>query len=240
MSSNSTAVLFTSDPYWFCGVLLELVSSMAGTVGKQAWRLAALAAPGSFKDALRQSRLARGFYLLGLLLTVLEPPMDSFAMTLAPVSIVSACAGLSVAWNVLLAPCTLGEQLTVVRLLVAIAIVLGTVFMAVSAPHVEARRTAEEYVALMGRRNAVVYYALIGGLTAFFGALTWRFGGKRRLFPAALAALLIGNQFLLKVATELIMCSFSGASRAGCTHENPFLSWEICARTLPAPRLPAA
>ena len=56
------------------------------------------------------------------------------ALSLAPMSIISTCAGLSVAWNVLLAPCTLGEQLTKVRVGAAAAIVAGTICMGVFGP----------------------------------------------------------------------------------------------------------
>ena len=97
------------DPLWWCGLLIEFASSLSGTLGKQSWRLAALAAPGPLCPAIQRSRAALWLYVLGAVLTLVEPPLDSVALTLAPVSIISTCAGLSVAWNVVLAPCTLGE-----------------------------------------------------------------------------------------------------------------------------------
>ena len=45
------------DPLWFLGLGIEFVSSLAGTLGKQSWRLAALAAPGPADGRIRKARL---------------------------------------------------------------------------------------------------------------------------------------------------------------------------------------
>ena len=87
--------------------------------------------------------------MVGFLLTAIEPPLDSYALTMAPVSVISTCAGLAVVWNVVLAPCTLGEQLTQVRVGAATAIVLGTLSMGVFGPHAEVRYSTEQYLGLI-------------------------------------------------------------------------------------------
>ena len=148
------------------------------------------------------------------------------ALTLAPASIIATCAGLSVAWNVLLAPCTLGEQLTVVRAGAATAIILGTISMGIFGPHAEVLRSPEEYMALMARPSALAYYAGLAGLVGILTLLTLRLE-TNRVFPAALGGALVGNQFLHKVVTEMLNCAMSGAARPGCSADNPFGSWQI-------------
>ena len=155
-----------------------------------------------------------------------EPPLDGVALTLAPASIISTCAGLSVAWNVLLAPCTLGEQLTYVRAGAAIAIIIGTICMGIFGPHAEVLRSPEEYIALMARPSALVYYAGLAGLVGVLTLLTLRME-TNRAFPAALGGSLVGNQFLHKVVTEMINCAWFGSERPGCSADNPFNSWQI-------------
>ena len=56
------------DPLWFCGLGIEFVSSLAGTLGKQSWRLAAIAAPGPL---LCSHSVARYLYAFGCLLTLI-------------------------------------------------------------------------------------------------------------------------------------------------------------------------
>ena len=56
------------DPLWFCGLGIEFISSLAGTLGKQSWRLAAIAAPGPL---LCSHSVARYLYAFGCLLTLI-------------------------------------------------------------------------------------------------------------------------------------------------------------------------
>jgi hypothetical protein len=138
-TSGSESVSESSkDDLWYVGVLLEVVTSFLGNFGKILWRLAALVAPGALSNAAR-SRRAISLYVLGFLLGVIEFPLDGFAFTFAPYSIMGACAGLGIVWNVVLAPCVLGEQLTVVRLSAAAGIVIGTFLTGVFGPHEEVR-----------------------------------------------------------------------------------------------------
>ena len=216
------------EPWWFAGVLIEFVSTFSGTIGKQSWRLAAIASPGPIALVWKRP-VALSLYAVGIFLTLCEPPLDSIALTLAPMSIISTCAGLSVAWNVILAPCTLGEQLTVVRVLAAAAIVAGTILMGIFGPHSEVSRTGQQYIEIMGRPMASIYYMLLLSLIGVLAYLTRRYP-TRGIYPAMLAGALVGNQFLLKVATELLSCGLLGPSSApGCTSSNPLLDWEFWA-----------
>ena len=70
------------DPYWWGGLLLEFFSSLCGTLGKQSWRLAAVAVPASSMwQAVTQRRVALLLYTVGLVLTVAEPPLDATALS---------------------------------------------------------------------------------------------------------------------------------------------------------------
>jgi hypothetical protein len=128
----------SKDHLWYLGVLLEVLTTFLGIAGEQLWRLAALVAPGALSSALRSPR-ALYLYVAGVVLIIFELPLEGFAFTLAPYSVLSACAGLGVAWNVILAPCLLGEQLTMVRTSAAAAIVVGTILSGVFGPHQEVR-----------------------------------------------------------------------------------------------------
>ena len=44
--------LISEDPTWYLGVLVEFVSTFCGTLGKQCWRLAAIASPRTPEAAM--------------------------------------------------------------------------------------------------------------------------------------------------------------------------------------------
>ena len=90
-----------------------MVATLAGAGGKQLLRYAAVSRNG-------------WFYPLGLCLTaVIDPAFDLAAYSFAAQSIIAAMAGLTVVWNVVLAPFTLGEKLTPSRKLGAALICIG-------------------------------------------------------------------------------------------------------------------
>lgn len=194
---------------WWVGLLLDGVATLAGTGGKQMLRYAAV------------SRNA-WWYPFGLILTaVVDPAFDLVAYSFAAQSIIAAAAGLVVVWNVLLAPCTLGEQLTFSRKLGAALICTGTVLVGVFGSHEDPQRTPVEYLELFTRAEACYYYLAF----AAWGAMCL---GVRCCGPPQLGAFLVcafggslaGCSFTTKAAVELTEC---GALDPGCPG-NPFAS----------------
>lgn len=194
---------------WWVGLSLDAVATLAGTVGKQLLRYAAVSKRPCF-------------YLLGLFLTaVVDPVFDIAAYSFAAQSIIAAAAGLVVVWNVLLAPCTLGEELTPSRAVGATLICAGTVFVGAFGSHEETVRTPDEYCELFARPEALAYYAAFAAWTCLCCAQTGVPGlvaGRgsplvRGFFLAALGGSIAGNSFTTKAAVELGTC---GPADAGC------------------------
>ena len=219
-SSLPTAeTIVTSSDLWYVGLLIQVGAMLCGCLGKQCWRLAALAAPGPVCQVVWRSPRSIILYLCGALLTLGEPPLESCSLAFAPASIIAASSGLAIVWNVLLAPCTLGEKLTSIRLGAAATIVLGTCLVGVFGPHDEIIRTSEEYIALLAHPSAIIYYSLL--FLAIVGILIYVFLNrgqpKRNPVPAIIfSALLLGsNQVNMKVVSELLQCSLD-AERDDC------------------------
>jgi len=224
-SSLPTAdTIVTSSDLWYVGLLIQVGAMLCGCLGKQCWRLAALAAPGPVCQVVWRSPRSIILYLCGGLLTLGEPPLETCSLTFAPASIIAASSGLAIVWNVVLAPCTLGEKLTSIRLGAAATIVLGTCLVGVFGPHDEITRTSEEYIALLAQPSAIIYYSLL--FLAIVGIAIYVFLNrgqpKRNAVPAIIfSALLLGsNQVNMKVVSELLQCSLD-AEREDCG------SWEI-------------
>ena len=137
------------DPHWFLGVMLELIGTFFNLLGKQAFRQGALSGkwwwvPLGFV----------GWYIL-------YPICDVLALNYAPSSLVFAVDGIIVVWNVLLAPQTLGEPVTVARLTAAALITLGTFGVGGFGSHTELTKTLAAYNYAFSRPSAAVYFALI-------------------------------------------------------------------------------
>lgn len=178
-----------ADP-WIAGILLDFAATLAGTLGKHLFRLGALNAP----DGCR-------WYTIGVLLAVVvDPVLDMLAFSMSSQTIVSACVGFVVMWNVLLAPTLLGERLTRLRVIACILILIGTVLVGVFGPHEERTRSEEEYFALLGSPSALVYLFIISNFVAF---AWWRWsqtGAHARIWGAILGGSLAGNNFAVKYA----------------------------------------
>ena len=187
---------------WWVGLLLDCVAALAGAIGKQLLRHAAVSRN-------------RWFIPLGLCFTaIIDPAFDLLAYSFAAQSIIAAAAGLGIVWNVLLAPCTLGERLTRSRITGAGLICVGTVCIGVFASHVEVERTPDAYLTLFLRPAALAYYAAFVVWTvlclAFYYCASPTVGA---FFLCALGGSLAGNSFTTKAAVELTEC---GVESAGC------------------------
>lgn len=205
----------TPSEFWWIGVLLDMIATLAGTIGKQLLRYAVVT---------KEMR----YYPLGLFFTaVVDPVFDLSAYSFAAQSIIAPCAGMVVVWNVLLAPYTLQEKLTASRLIGAVLVCIGTVIMGLCGNHDEVDRTVAEYIALFSRPAAIIYYALF---TLYCGAMTYVVLRKGRFASSfaqvALGGSFAGNMFTTKAVVEMADC-FRDYDRTaeeieGCS-PNPFL-----------------
>ena len=215
---------FTQANYWWVGIILDLIATLAGTVGKQLLRYAVVA-----KDMRA--------YPVGLLCTaVVDPAFDLTAYSFAAQSIIAPCAGMVVVWNVLLAPYTLKERLTASRLMGAALVCVGTVIMGLCGNHTDVERSVTEYLELFSRPAAVVYYfcfTLYSGVMTYIIFRRGKFASNFAL--GALGGSLAGNMFTTKAVVEMFDCinpgTETGQEGEGCD-PNPF--WT------PAPYLFAA
>lgn len=193
----------TQATFWWAGVLLECAGTLIGDFGKVLFRYAAVHESDTTCCKLF------GYYAAGLVCVLaLFPALDSAAYSLAAQSIVSACSGFVVAWNVLLGHKLLGERLSVSRTLGAFVIVVGTIVVGVAGNHAdEPVRTATEYVDLFTRPTACAYYSCLAAVWAV--ACTCRFRWRDPRTAAYLQAAFGGSiagasQFLTKAASTLV------------------------------------
>ena len=135
-----------SNDLWYVGVFLDAIATLAGTGGKQLLRFAVV------KNNV-------WYYPLGLVCTaVIDPAFDVSAYAFAAQSIISPMGAMVVVWNVLIAPCTLGETLTWSRKAGAGLIVIGTLFVGFFGNHNATEYTVDEYLQLFARPTALGYY----------------------------------------------------------------------------------
>jgi len=203
----------TESSYWWVGVLLDAVATLAGTGGKQLLRHAAVT-----KNMW--------YYPAGLVCTaMIDPAFDISAYSFAAQSIIAPCAGMVVVWNVLLAPCTLGERLTPSRMTGALLICVGTICVGLFGNHSEVERTVDEYLELFVRPAAMVYYILFAVWSA--GCVRYYRSGSPFVSGFCIGALggsLAGNMFTTKAVVEMFECVTVGAENAEGCATNPFFT----------------
>ena len=140
----------SSDSLWFLGCLLEFFGTLASVAGKQLFRYAAVSGQ-------------KGAYVYGILLVVLIYPAANIgALEFAAQTVISTVTGMVVVWNILLAPCTLGEDMTTKRMTSAVIIMLGIVGAGSFGAHYEVDRTPDSELAQLGRPASIVYYIILG------------------------------------------------------------------------------
>ena len=203
--------MVSESSHWWVGVLLDMLATLAGTVGKQLLRLAAVSGDTRY-------------YPLGLFCTaVIDPAFDLSAYSFAAQSIIAPCAGMVVVWNVLLAPYTLKERLTPSRLRGAILICVGTIVVGLFGNHNDVDRSVKEYLELFSRPVAVVYYvAFVAYSVAMVHVILRRGRFASNVALGALGGSLAGNMFTTKAVVEMADCLYdSGKSEDGC-EPNPF------------------
>uniref|UniRef100_A0A7S2MDP1 Magnesium transporter n=1 Tax=Haptolina brevifila TaxID=156173 RepID=A0A7S2MDP1_9EUKA len=222
----STPEVRVYDSFWALLFVIAPVVQLLDALSKQSWRLAAHAKPeGSFLDALIQSSKARWLYTAGLLLLVSGAALDLVGNNLAPAAIVSSISGaLAIIWLIMLSPCLLGERLTTVRMACAAVLVVGTLLMGAFAPHDEIAYTGVEYLKLCARPSAIAFYVVL--LTLLVGTLVLARHVRSYLLFSIVAGLLVGQSWLMKIASVLIGCAVND-SREACSGPNPIGTWEF-------------
>jgi len=185
-----------SDQLWYVGVLMEMFGTLAGVAGKQMFRHAAVAGDKMY------------YVYGGVLVIIVYPAMDIVALEFAAQTVVSTVAGMVVVWNILFAPCTLGEDMTTKRLSAAVVIMLGIVGCGSFGPHYEVVRTTDELLKQMFTTpGAIIYYLLLAlFLVIGYGVLL----PNEKLMPkqslrngalqGALSGAINGNAFVVKAA----------------------------------------
>ena len=144
----ATAARPAASGAWGLGLALELCGTFANVGGKQCFRLAA-----KHKNPW--------YYLLGLVLLIgVYSIFNNFAVRFAPNSVVSAVDGMIVVWNILLAPFTLGEAVTLSRLAGALLITVGTILSALLGNHTDQETTAQAYQQQLCTVQSIVYYCI--------------------------------------------------------------------------------
>lgn len=183
------------NPKYALGIASELVGTLFNVSGKQLVRYAALT--GRNWPLLIGVLLWEGVY----------PLFDMVALLLAPESTVLSVDGMIVVWNIILAPYTLGEPITLSKLVAASVVTLGTAGAGVFGSKGERERTSGEYLQLLGQPNSIVYYCIWLLIVLSSAALLHRYELRSRvsgLWQGVLAGWFGGSAFILKVVLEYV------------------------------------
>jgi len=134
---------------WWVGVLIELVAVFCSAFGKVLLRLAAV-------------RKQPFYYVVGVLIAaIISPVFDMVAYAFAPTTLLTACGGMVVVFNVVLSPMILAERLTVQRAASALLITIGTVGSSLFGSHDQTEQSQEDYMKLFVAPLAICYYVLL-------------------------------------------------------------------------------
>lgn len=206
---------------WFVGVILELISTASGTVGKQLIRYSEL--------QKLKGNVARGKFLLSIGLVVnaaCGPIIDMAAYAFAPQSLIAPFGGMDIVWNTLLAPYTLGEKLTVSRIFGCILILFGTVVTAIFGSHED-----KEFSIAYLEETLISFRVLIYFCTLFVWiALNISFPMRRPtgdtirgLSLGMTAGSIAGNMFCVKATVEIVEFSIRNETGEPWTHWLPYV-----------------
>jgi len=222
-----------AEQIWL-GVLLAVLASMSGTIGKQLLRFSEL------KTQKGSTSLAAVAFVVGLTLNVaIGPFIDLSSYAFAPQTLIAPLCGLDVVWNTMLAPCTLGEKLTpkLVKGVVCIAIgAIGTSLFG----HKEDKEYTLQVVQDTFVRPTVCLYLSCLALWLAFNILVlqaessapketqpwYRANRIRGLSLGMTAGSLAGNMFCAKAFVELVQTSIRQGDAEVLAH---WITWVMLA-----------
>jgi len=212
------------------GIMLGVFASMTGTIGKQLMRFSEL-----------QKRNGAAFLSTvalvgGLSLNILIGPLvDMGSYAFAPQTIIAPLAGLDVVWNTLLAPFTLGEQLTP-KLIVGVVLIAGGAFGTSFFGHQHDKEYTLQVVQDTFLRLAVGIYLGCLALWLAFNILVlqtrssapegepWAPGSRiRGLSLGMTAGSISGNMFCVKAFVELVETSIRNGDSKIWAHWLPYV-----------------
>lgn len=190
------------------GVGLEVLATMAGTVGKQLLRYSKLV------EVMGKEALSRTCLSIGLMLNILGGPvLEVAAYSQAPQTLLAPLMGLDVLWNVLLVPHTLGEKPTSAQMVGCMLLVCGTALTALGGPHTEKQYSLDIMRDCLLTKSALVYIS-VEAVILIAGVMYMRIrpaGDRRRGFVlGCVAGGIGGNLFCMKAASSLISASVDG------------------------------
>jgi len=186
---------------WCLGVVLEVLSTLSGTAGKQLIRLSELNRKSS-------PWCANSAFYAGLVInTVAGPILDMAAYSFAAQSLIAPFGGLDVVWNAVLAPYILKETLTRSRLYSCVLIFTGTLSSGVFGSHSDVQYTVELLEDLLLDWRVVMYLGFVLALVLFNIAVPMRRPKGdlvRGISLGVTAGTIAGNMFCVKGSVELI------------------------------------
>mmetsp|Transcript_62701 Transcript_62701/g.161355 ORF Transcript_62701/g.161355 Transcript_62701/m.161355 type:complete len:421 (+) Transcript_62701:78-1340(+) len=193
-----------SNNLWYIGVLLEIVSTMSGTIGKQLIRLSEL-------RKRKSPHLANMAFYSGIVVnTAVGPIIDMAAYSFAAQSLIAPFGGLDVVWNALLAPFILNEKMTFRRGLGCALIVAGTSMAGAFGNHTDSEYTIEYIEETVVNVRVLVYFCFffLWFLVNRFFLMQQPVGSSiRGVSLGCTAGTLAGNMFCVKASIELIQRS---------------------------------
>lgn len=218
---------------WYVGVILGVLASMAGTAGKQMFRLSELMRQ---KDTKRSLYLSKAIFAGGLALnTAVGPLFDMASYAFAPQSLIAPLGALDVVWNTLTAPFFLGEQLNPPLCFGCALIGAGAVATSLVGSHEDKEMTIEVVEDLFLKWSTLIYLLLLGVWLAFnIVALIprsskpkgapWATGDPiRGLSLGMTAGSIAGNMFCVKAFVELVQSSIENKSAENWEHWLPYV-----------------
>lgn len=209
------------------GVVLAVIASLCGTVGKQLLRFSELKRRKSVTKLDLFAHAARCARVLGLSMNALVGPLvDMGSYAFAAQSLIAPFGGLDIVWNTILAPFTLKERLTKSRLVGAACIATGTTSSVFFGVHDEKEYTREYLQELLISMRVGLYLV---ALAVFIGCNILFF---RRLEPGTrlrglslgiTAGTIAGNMFCVKATAEMLKALFTGKDPEAWLHWLPYL-----------------
>mmetsp|Transcript_154892 Transcript_154892/g.496319 ORF Transcript_154892/g.496319 Transcript_154892/m.496319 type:complete len:337 (+) Transcript_154892:143-1153(+) len=190
------------------GVALEVLATVAGTIGKQLLRYSKLV------EGTRHRAVSHLALSAGMVLNVLVGPvLEVAAYGQAPQTLLAPLCGLDVLWNILLVPYTLGEIPSGMQIAGCFLLVAGTALTAACGPHSEPPYTLDVMRERLLTDSALTYISIevVLFIAGFLYIQRRPFGNRRRgLVLGCVAGGIGGNLFCMKAAASLISGSWSG------------------------------